>query len=254
MDGLVDAVAPTLAVGNTAETRAGQETNAAGDDTRLVGDDVTEEVAREDDAVERARALDHHHGRRIDELVLDLELGELLLKHLGRDLSPQPARRQHVGLVKTPHRLVATRNGEETRKTRHTLNLWPAVGFRVHGLAIAVVLDAVAEVNATGQLTNHDKVGAAADLSLERGEVDEGVGGEVARAQIAVGTHLFAEAEEALFRADGAGAPFGAADGAEEHGRSCVGGREGLVGKGGAGSVNGGLSFFFSVRNSAYGL
>ena len=44
-----------------------------------------------------------------------------------------------------------------------------------------------------------------------------------------------------MLRADGAGAPFRAADGAEEHGVGGFGGGEGLVCEGGAGLVDGAL-------------
>lgn len=102
VDGLVDAVDLGLAIGDGADTGAGKETQAAGDDAGLVGDDVAKEVAGDDDAVEGLGVLDHQHGGRVDEMVAKLELRELLLHDLSKDLPPQTAGRQDVGLVKTP--------------------------------------------------------------------------------------------------------------------------------------------------------
>lgn len=98
---------------------------------------------------------------------------------------------------------------------------------------------ALAKVDAAGELADDDEVGAAADAGLERGRVDEGVRGKEARAQVAVGAHLLAQPQDALLWADGAGAPFGAADGAEEDCRGGLGGGEGLIGEGAAGGVDG---------------
>lgn len=77
MNRLVDGVFRT---GQPAQTGARQQADASGDDARLVGDDVAEEVARDDDAVEAAGVLDEDHGRRVDEVVLDLELGNSFSK------------------------------------------------------------------------------------------------------------------------------------------------------------------------------
>ena len=52
MNGLVDAVALALSVGRRGERSAGQEAEGARDDGGLVGDDVAEQVARDDNAVE----------------------------------------------------------------------------------------------------------------------------------------------------------------------------------------------------------
>lgn len=242
MDGLVDAVALALAVGDAAQAGTGEQTDAAGDNTGLVGDDVAEQVARDDDAVQGAGVLDEDHGGGVDELVLDLELGELPLEQLGDDLAPQAAGGQDVGLVQAPDGLLAAGDGEEAGQAADALDLLAGVGLRVPGLAVAGVLLALAKVDTARQLADDDHVGAAADVGLEGGEVDEGLGGEAAGAQVTVGSHLLAEPQETLLGADGAGAPFRAADGAEEDGVGGVGGGEGLVGEGGAGGVDGGLA------------
>lgn len=241
MDGLVDTIALALAVRDAAQARAGQQADAAGDDAGLVGDDVAKQVAGDDDAVEGGGLLDHDHGGAVDELVLDGEVGELLLKGLGHDLAPQAAGGQDVGLVEGPDLLVATAAGQEAGQAGDALNLGARVGLRVPGGAGAVVLLALAKVDAAGQLADNDKVGALADRGLEGRVVDEGVRGEEAGAQVAVRAHLLAQLEEALLRADGARAPFGTADGAQEDGIGRLGRGEGLVGEGAAGGIDGAL-------------
>lgn len=57
-------------------------------------------------------------------------------------------------------------------------------------------------------------------MLLERGELEQRVGGKVAGTEVAEGFHFFAEEEEALFRAHRTGAPLRTTDGAEEN---CVG-------------------------------
>lgn len=52
VDGLVDAVAEALAVWDAAETGAGEQTQTARDDRGFVGDDVSKEIRRDDDAVQ----------------------------------------------------------------------------------------------------------------------------------------------------------------------------------------------------------
>ena len=234
MDRFVNAVALALTVGQTAQAGAGEEADAAGNNGGLVADDVAKQVAGDDDAVKGAGVLDHDHGSAVDELVGELELGELVGKDLGDDLAPKAAGGQHVGLIQAPHlgrRVLG--QGEEAAEAGDALNLGAAVGLRVHGEARAVVLLAVAKVDAAGELAHDDEVGAAADLGLERRAVDEGLGGKVARAQVAVGTKLLAQLQDALLGADGrVGAPFRAANGTEENGVGGAGSSDGLVGAG----------------------
>lgn len=135
--GLIDAVALALAIGDAAQAGAGQEADAAGDDAGLVAD-VAKQVARHDDAIEAPGVFDHDHGRAVDELMLDLEVRELLLKRLRHDLAPQSARGQDIGLVQRPDRLVATSPGQEAGQAGDAPDLLARVGLHVPGLAIAV--------------------------------------------------------------------------------------------------------------------
>lgn len=91
---------------------------------------------------------------------------------------------------------------------RDALNLRSAVGFRVHCEAAAVVLGALTKVDAAGEFADDIEIYAAGDGFFERGGGEEGGRGEEAGAQVAEGLELFAEAEDALFGADGTGAPF----------------------------------------------
>lgn len=100
---------------------------------------------------------------------------------------------------------------------------------------------AVAKVDAAGQFADDDEVGTAADLGLEGRGVHEGVGGEEAGAQVSVRAHLLAQPQQALLRADSAGAPFGTANGTEEDGVGGLGGGEGLVCEGGSVGIDGAL-------------
>ncbi len=201
---------------------------------------LTCQIGRYYDAVQLRRVLDHDHGRAVDELMLDLELRKLVLEDLVHHLAPEPARRQHVGLVQRDDARVAPGLGQVAAEPRDALDLWFRVDGRVKRID-AVVLFSLAKVQARGQLADQHDVGAAADGRLERRGLDEGVRGEEAGAEVAVGAHLAAQPQEALLRADGAGAPFGAADGAEEHRVRGLGGGEGLVREGGAGLVDGAL-------------
>jgi hypothetical protein len=240
---LINAVAPALAIRDAPQTGTGQQADAARNHRRLVADDVAEQVAREDNTIKRARVLDHDHGGAVDQLMAQLELRELLGKHLGHDLAPEAARGQHVGLVQAPDlggRVARER--QEPGEAGDALNLGARVGLRVEGVPGAVVLGALAKVDAARQLADHDEVGAAADVGFQRGPVDHRFGREAARAQVAVGAELLAELQQALLGADGGGrAPFRAADGAEENGVGGFGGGESLVGQGVVVDVDGGL-------------
>ena len=95
------------------------------------------------------------------------------------------------------------------RQPRHALNLRPGIGLRVPRVPVIILLLlALPKVDAPRQLADDGEVDAAADGLFERGDGGQGVGGEVAGAQVAEGLELFAQFEEALFGADGAGAVF----------------------------------------------
>lgn len=258
MNRLIDTIDLGLSVRNAAQACAGQESQRTRDNAGFITDDVTEQVASDNNTVKLSRLLDHDHGRGVNELVLHLELGELLGHDLRHGLPPQPARREDVGLVQAPHgKRGVVLQSEVGRKAGDTLDLRAGVRLRVHGEAAAVVLLAVAEVDAAGQFADDVEVDAAADFGAERGAVDQRRGGEVAGAEVTECAHLLAQTEEALFGADGASAPFlwvvlllgsgggyervftyGTANGTEENGIGVLCGVKSFVGKGRSGSID----------------
>ena len=88
MDGLVDAVALALPVGDTTQAGARQQANASRNDRGLVANDITKQVACDDDTVQAARVLDHDHSSTVNQLVAELELGKLLLEDLSHHFAP----------------------------------------------------------------------------------------------------------------------------------------------------------------------
>ena len=172
----------------------------------------------------------------------DLQLGELPRHRLGDDAAPEARGGEHVGLVEAPHLArfavlvgIGGAEGERGGQAGDALDFLAGVGFAVLGPFVGafggwVGFLALAKVDAAGEFADDDEVGAGADFFLEGADLGEGGGGEGAGAEVAEGVELFAEFEEALFRADGAGAVFGAADGAEEDGVGRFGGGEGGVG------------------------
>ena len=209
MDRLVDTVHPALAVGHTTQTSAGQQTQGAGDDTRLVTDDITEQVASHNNTIQLAWVLDHKHGSRVNEVVTNRHLRELLSHNLSNDLAPQTARRKNVSLIQTPHRQRRVVLQSQVRcEAGNALDLGARVRLRVQREPGPVVLLALAEVDAARQLADDVEVHAAAHVRLQRGAVDQRGRGEVARAQVAECAHLLSQAQDALLGTDGAGTPF----------------------------------------------
>lgn len=87
----------------------------------------------------------------------------------------------------------------------------------------------VTEVDPSCELSNNDKVCAAAHLGLERRVLDESFGSEEARAEVSVRAHLLSQLEQALLWTNSTGTPFGTSDGAEENGVGGIGGGESFV-------------------------
>lgn len=209
MNRLVDTVDTALAIRDTAQTGTGQETQGTGDNTGFVADDITEEVAGNNNTVELAGVLDHEHSSRVDQVVTDLNLRELLSHDLSDDLAPQTASSQNIGLVQTPHgeRRVVLQS-QVTSQTGDALDLGARVGLGVHGEARAVVLLAVTKVDTTSQFTDDVEVHTTAHVGLQGGALDQRGRGEVARTQVTESAHLLTEAQKTLLRTDGTGAPF----------------------------------------------
>lgn len=209
MDRLVDTVDLALAVRDTAQTSGGQQTQGARDDAGLITDDVSKQVARDNDTVQLTGVLDHEHGRGVDQMVSVLQLRELLLHDFGHSLAPQTARSQDVSLVQTPDReRRVVLQGQVSSETDDTLDLSAGVRFSVHSLTVTVVFFPVAEVDTTGQFTDDVEVDAAADVSLEGRDVDERGSSEVAWSQVAESAHLLAQLKDTLLGANSTSSPF----------------------------------------------
>jgi hypothetical protein len=232
VDGLINAITPALAVRDTAQARAGAEADTAGDDASFVADDIAEQIAGDDDAVEAAGVLDHDHGSTVNELVVEGELGELFGYDLGEDLAPETAGGKNVGLVKTPDgsRRVA-RESKVSSEAGDALDLGARIRLRVQSKAFAIILLALTEVDAASQLAHDGEVGAAAYIGLERREVYQRLRGEETGPKVAVRAHLLAQTQETLFRTNVSRAPFRSADGAEQDGVGRLGSLKGVIGK-----------------------
>lgn len=209
MNRLINTINPTLTIRDTTQTSTRQQSQRTRNNTSLITDDITEQVTRDNNAVQLTGVLNHNHSRRINKLVLNLQLWELLRHDLGDGLPPQPTRSQHVGLIQTPHgeRGVVLQS-KVGREARDPLDLGARVRLRVHGVAAAVIFLAVTEVDSARQFADDVEVDALADGGFQGGVFDQGGGREVAGTQVAECAHLFAKLEETLLRADGAGAPF----------------------------------------------
>lgn len=260
MNGLIDTVNTVLAIGNTAQTGTRQQTQGTRNNTSLIGDNITEQVASNNNTIQLAGVLNHKHSSRVNKMVPDLDLRELLLHNLRNNLAPQTAGSEDISLVQGPHGqgrvVLQSKVGSETDDT---LDLGAGVGLSVHGVTGAVIFRALAEVNATGEFTDDVEVDAAADLLLERGALDQGGSGEVAGTQVAECAHLLTELKDTLLGADSASSPlldwneygvgmvgmggwtYRATDGTEEDGVGVLSGGQSLVGQRGAGRVDGRL-------------
>lgn len=209
MNRLIDTVNLALSIGNAAQTGTRKQTQRTRDNTRLITDNITKQVASNNDTIQLSRVLHHNHSRGVNKLVTNLHLRELLLHNLRDDFAPQPTRRENVSLVQTPHgewRVVL--QGHVGRETGDALDFGARVRLRVERVAVAIIFLTVAEVDATSQFTDNVEIDAAADVGAEGRAFDERGGGEVAGTEVTEGAHFFAELEEALFGADGTGSPF----------------------------------------------
>ena len=141
----------------------GREPDAARDRGGEVGEDVAEQVLG-DDHVVRRRLLDQLHRHRVDELVVELDVG------VARPPPRRDARQSRdvsstfalSTLVTWPRR----RRGELEAPAEDAVDLVGAVAAGVEG-AVAVV-PAVAEVEAAGQLAHDQEVEALDELGPQR--------------------------------------------------------------------------------------
>ena len=210
MYGLINSTDHTFPIRHPVQTRAGQQAQASRYHARFVTDNVPKQVTCHDDTIQRPWILDHQHGRTINQMMPKLQLWKLVLHHLANNPPPQATGSKYIGLVQTPHFLRRVRgHGQMRRQPRHALNLRPGIRFRVPRVPVVVLLlFALPKVDAPRQLADDGEVDTAAYVLLERGDGGQGVGGEVAGAEVPKGLEFFAQLEQALFRADGSCAVF----------------------------------------------
>uniref|UniRef100_A0A914Y8I1 Uncharacterized protein n=1 Tax=Panagrolaimus superbus TaxID=310955 RepID=A0A914Y8I1_9BILA len=139
MDRLVDADRTGFA-----ERGRGQQAQRAGQHRRLIGEDVAEHVLG-DDHVVLARLGQQVHRHRIDQLVFQCHVRELLAPDACRHVTPQARGFQHVGLVHAGH-VAATLLRQTERTAQHALDLGHGVAAQVAG-AVGIA-GLVAEVDA----------------------------------------------------------------------------------------------------------
>jgi hypothetical protein len=175
----INSLPPLDSLRNAHQTRTRQQAQTARDNTRLIRDDVSKQITRDDNPIQLRRALDHKHSRRVNQLVLVLQLWKLGFHHSFKRLPPQPARGKHIRLVQRPHLGIwFLRHGHFARHADDALDLMARVGFRVHSVAGAVVFGALAKVDSAGQFADDGEVDAAADGFFERRGGDERGRGE----------------------------------------------------------------------------
>lgn len=164
MNRLINTINATLPIGNTTQTSTRQQTQRTRDNTSLITNDITEQVTRNNNAVQLTGVLNHNHSSRVNQLVLNLQLRELLRHDLSDGLSPQTTRSQHIGLIQTPHgERGVVLQGKVCGEASDALDFGAGVGLRVHGVAAAVVFLAVSEVDSTRQFADDVEVDALAD-------------------------------------------------------------------------------------------
>lgn len=238
MDGLVETGDLALAIGNTSEGGGREESEGSRNDRGLVGEDVAEQVlgfgregsatrlpgkrqARtEEDTVELARVGADDHSGRVDELVVNGDVGELLGHGVGDGLPPQPRGGQDVGLVdRVDGKRRAGQASEVGAEAGDPLNLLDRVGALVPSDGILSLgssddgLLAVPKVDTTDQLADDDDGSALGDVSLEGRVGDERRGREVGGADVGVEAERLAKGEQSNLGTEGrVSSPLGSSD------------------------------------------
>lgn len=136
--------------------------------------------------------------------MIEFELGIFFCESLGHDLPPQPRAGQDICLVDGVD--FERRVGGQSNlgcDPSDTLHLSDAVYHGVPGdigLGLGILFFPLAKVCSTDELTDDNEAGALGNLGAEGRVLEEGVGGEVRRANIRVETKSLTEGEQARFR------------------------------------------------------
>ena len=172
VDRLVD-TAPA-AIGRAtrgADAGRGKQTDRSSKHGRFIGQDVAEHILH-DDHVEARRLANQPHRHRVDQHMLDGDIGIVRCDFFD-DVSPQTRGREHVHLVDACQLLAAGAGPARMPAARLARSLprcsaWCRPPGGPDGGPLTRRL---AEIDAAGQLTHDHQVGARDDLGLDRGGV-----------------------------------------------------------------------------------
>ena len=231
----------------------GEEAHAACDAGAFVGQDVAEGVLRDDD-IEEARVLYHAHSSIINIHEVGLHIG-VLAHHLLCHLSPQTAAGQYVSLIDNGQ-VPAALAGVLIADAQDALHLRAAVVVRVESILHTISIDQglllLAEVHAAGQFADADEVGAAHQLILQGGLVDEAVE-RLHGTYVGIEAQLLAHGQESLLGTHLGGGivvELRVAHAGKEHGIGLLARLERLFGEGVSHLVDGmGAAECFLVTN-----
>jgi len=211
-------VRPACVVGAHVGARGHPEASLQG--RAEIGDDVAEEVVRDDHVVALGRA--HHlQAEGIDVHVTSLD-ARVLLGHLVEAAAPEAVRVGHrVGLVGHVHALLAVLDGVREGRADDALDALAGVHVLVdRDLVRRALLEVAADVDvdALRVLPEHDHVAVLGSLAAQG---HEGVREAHDGAHVAVEVEAEAQPEEDVARVVQARDP-GVADRAQEHGVALV--------------------------------
>ena len=197
-----------------------QHAQRTGDDGGLVGEDVTKNVAGEDD-VELRRIAHQLHGGVVHVHMAQFHVGVVGVHFLHHGL-PEAGGLQHVALFHGADLLATLAGGLEGHLgDAADLVLVVDHGVVAHAQAVTFFDGAgLAEVDVTGQLAHHDEVQTAGrDVGTQQAGAGQ-LGQQQGGTQVGEQAQGLADAQQALFRTAGRLdiVPLGAAHGAQIHG------------------------------------
>ncbi len=198
MDGFVEADAAFTEAGR------GQHAEGAGDLGGLVGQDVAEHVAGDDD-VEATRVPNQEHRAGVHQLVSELDVGIVRCDAVD-DLQPQLRNLEDVGLVHMGQMFAANASGLETHPG-DALDLVLVVNHRIaraHGIRVFVDAARFAEVETAGELPQDQHVDPLDHLRAQGGRGHQGRE-DRRRPQVREQAELLAHLEQAALRPLGYG-------------------------------------------------
>lgn len=239
MNWFIDTITLAITIWDTTQARTRQKPNASWNNARLITDDVSKQIACNNNTIQSLGVLDHQHSRTINEMMPNLELRVILRHNLSNHLPPQSRCRQHIRFVQTPHwqRWIMLQR-KMSCKSCNPLNFRSGIWLGVPSCPVPIIFFPCTEIDSARQLANDVEIGTTADFGFEGGYIDKRVGGKITWAEVAESAHLFAEGEETLLGADGTSSPFGAADGSQEDSISSFGSSKGFCCQWFAGGVD----------------